>query len=185
MNKKEDVVNAARELFQTYGYKRVTMDEIAKKSNVTKKTIYTYFKDKDDLIKYFLKEELIKMKSIIEQIEKENLSFDLKIHKIISTLLEYRKEEKLLHFFTEEAKNLPSSVAKECVDKVNETIITEIKNLLEKAIQEKNVKQCNTELTSFLIYKIYVALIFEWDKPIDKSEVTDSLMQFLKYGLFN
>ena len=39
MNKKEIVINKARDLFTTYGYKKVSMDEIAKKANVTKKTI--------------------------------------------------------------------------------------------------------------------------------------------------
>ena len=57
MNKKEQIIEAARELFSSYGYKKVSMDEIAKKSNVTKKTIYTYFKDKGELIKYFLYED--------------------------------------------------------------------------------------------------------------------------------
>ena len=41
MNKKEIVIQTARELFTKYGYKKVSMDEIAKESNVTKKTIYT------------------------------------------------------------------------------------------------------------------------------------------------
>lgn len=184
MTKKEEVIKAARELFQTYGYKKVSMDEIARKSNVTKKTIYTYFKDKDDLIKYFLYEELEKMKNIIDKYENKDLPFDIKIHKMISSLLEFRKEEKLLHFFNEEAQNLPLGIANECSKLVNDAIINEIKTLLENAIEKGNVRKCNTELTSFLIYKIYVALMFEWDKPIDKKEVTESLMQFLKNGLF-
>ena len=68
MTKKEEVIEAARELFCKYGYRKVSMDEIAKKSNVTKKTIYTYFKDKNDLIKYFAYEEIGKMKQIIDKI---------------------------------------------------------------------------------------------------------------------
>ena len=35
--KEEQIIEAARDLFSTYGYKRVSMDEIAKKANVTKK----------------------------------------------------------------------------------------------------------------------------------------------------
>ena len=55
MSKKEKVIETARELFSKYGY-RISMDELAKEANVTKKTIYSYFKDKDELIKYFLYE---------------------------------------------------------------------------------------------------------------------------------
>ena len=65
MNKKEIVINKARDLFTTYGYKKVSMDEIAKEANVTKKTIYTYFKDKDDLcFILYVNEELEKMKKM-------------------------------------------------------------------------------------------------------------------------
>ena len=45
MTKKEVVIDTARELFSKYGYKKVSMDEIATNAIVTKKTIYTYFKD--------------------------------------------------------------------------------------------------------------------------------------------
>ena len=67
MEKKEVVINTARELFTKYGYKKVSMDEIARTSNVTKKTIYSYFKDKDELFRYFIEEELINMKQKIEK----------------------------------------------------------------------------------------------------------------------
>ena len=37
MNKREDILLVSKELFENYGYKKVSMDEIAKKANVTKK----------------------------------------------------------------------------------------------------------------------------------------------------
>ena len=58
MSKKDIVVEIARNLFSKYGYKKVSMDEVAKGAGVTKKTIYTYFKDKESMFKYFIDEEL-------------------------------------------------------------------------------------------------------------------------------
>lgn len=40
----------ADRLFMTYGFKRVTMDEIARELGISKKTIYQYFKDKDEIV---------------------------------------------------------------------------------------------------------------------------------------
>ena len=40
--KEELIVNSARELFKSYGIKKVSMNEIAKKAGVTKKTVYSY-----------------------------------------------------------------------------------------------------------------------------------------------
>ena len=44
--KQEQIIQAARKLFNKFGYKRVSMDEIAKEAGVTKKTVYSYFASK-------------------------------------------------------------------------------------------------------------------------------------------
>ena len=62
MNKKEMIIQTARDLFTKFGYKKVSMDEIAREAKVTKKTIYSYFKDKDSMFLYFVDEELEKIK---------------------------------------------------------------------------------------------------------------------------
>ena len=49
--KKDQVIEAARELFHQFGFKKVSMDEIAAKAGVTKKTIYMYFSSKEELLK--------------------------------------------------------------------------------------------------------------------------------------
>ena len=37
MNKRDIIIEEARKLFNSYGYKKVSMDELAKQANVTKK----------------------------------------------------------------------------------------------------------------------------------------------------
>ena len=185
MTKKQEVIAAARELFQTYGYKKVSMDEIAKKSGVTKKTIYTYFEDKDDLIRYFLLEEVKKMKEIVSKINKQNLPFDVKAHQIIYSLLEYRKQTKLLEFFNNESKGISFGIANEGSKLLYHTILSEIKKLLKKAIKDGDIRNCDTDITAFIVYKVYVALMFEYVRPINQQELADHLIQFLKTGIFS
>ena len=184
MSKKEEIIKGARELFRIYGYKKVTMDEIAQKSNVTKKTIYSYFKDKDDLIKYFLNESIDNMKKNIEKIEKENKSYVERIEKIICKLLKHKKEDEIIKKFAEEEENIPLGTAKEYMEILDGSITKEIKRILEKGIELGEVKKCDTDLASFLIYKMYVALMFEWDKPLGIKEVTENIMNILKSGIF-
>lgn len=50
METKERIQKKAQELFRRYGVKSVTMDEIATQLGVSKKTIYQYFSDKDELV---------------------------------------------------------------------------------------------------------------------------------------
>lgn len=45
---------AAKQLFNQYGYNKVTMDSIVQHSNVSKGTVYKYFRDKQDLYETIL-----------------------------------------------------------------------------------------------------------------------------------
>ncbi|MFJ1426930.1 TetR/AcrR family transcriptional regulator [Capnocytophaga canimorsus] len=47
---KEQLITIARDLLIDLGIKSVTMDDIAQKAGVSKKTLYNHFKDKTDLI---------------------------------------------------------------------------------------------------------------------------------------
>ncbi|MGV6829027.1 MAG: TetR/AcrR family transcriptional regulator [Flavobacteriales bacterium] len=46
----EKIIHFAGDLFLTYGFKSITMDEIASKMGISKKTIYKYFKTKTHLV---------------------------------------------------------------------------------------------------------------------------------------
>ena len=47
---KKDILKTAVELFLTYGFKSVTMDDIANALGMSKKTIYQYFENKTVLV---------------------------------------------------------------------------------------------------------------------------------------
>ena len=47
---KDKILESATEMFLTYGFKSVTMDDIAEKMSISKKTIYTHFSNKTKLV---------------------------------------------------------------------------------------------------------------------------------------
>lgn len=47
--REEDIINAAEKVFVLKGYSGTSMEEIAKEAQFTRKTVYQYFADKDDL----------------------------------------------------------------------------------------------------------------------------------------
>ncbi len=57
---KEYLIEEADKLFCQYGFKSVTMDDIAKHVGMSKKTIYQHFKDKNELVNILIKEKLSK-----------------------------------------------------------------------------------------------------------------------------
>ena len=49
-DQKQDIVIIAFKQFKQFGFKSVTMDDIARSSGVSKKTLYELFEDKDELV---------------------------------------------------------------------------------------------------------------------------------------
>lgn len=47
---KEDIISKAMDMFLTYGFKSVTMDDLAHEMGISKKTIYTHFNNKTQLV---------------------------------------------------------------------------------------------------------------------------------------
>ncbi len=69
-DKKKAIMQTALELFDQYGFDRVTVTEIAEKAHVSKVSIYNFFESKDNLrrilIKDMLDESLEKIKALIK-----------------------------------------------------------------------------------------------------------------------
>lgn len=60
MEPQDKILKISLELFFKYGIKRVTMDDIAKELGMSKKTIYQFYKEKDDLVSQLCQIELKK-----------------------------------------------------------------------------------------------------------------------------
>lgn len=58
MSTEEKIIKGAKELFFKYGVKSVTMDDVAKHLGMSKKTIYQYYQDKDEVVHSVMKSQI-------------------------------------------------------------------------------------------------------------------------------
>ncbi len=65
---KERILKGAMELFMKYGVRSVSMDDIARHLSISKKTIYHYFADKDDVVTLVAKDHLDKGRTEFESL---------------------------------------------------------------------------------------------------------------------
>ena len=184
--KKEQIIVAARNLFTKYGYKKVSMDEIAREANVSKKTVYAYFKDKEELLKYFIFEELDKMRVAVTSIENKKLPFLEMVHETIFTVLKYKKENNFLSTITKEAQDFKNQKIIEAIKILDTEVKQYIKNKLVYAKEHKYIRDCNLDVLTFVIYKVYMALIFESELDstnIDEKDISNEVFEILKNGI--
>lgn len=72
METKQRILVATQELFLKYGIRSVSMDDIAKHLSISKKTIYQYYKDKDEVVHELMKEKLKEDEKDFKALEKES-----------------------------------------------------------------------------------------------------------------
>ncbi|RLD78380.1 MAG: TetR/AcrR family transcriptional regulator, partial [Bacteroidetes bacterium] len=54
---KENILDVAQSIFRKYGFKKTTMDEIAKAARKGKSTLYYYFKSKEEIFAAVIEKE--------------------------------------------------------------------------------------------------------------------------------
>jgi AcrR family transcriptional regulator len=71
MEVKERILGKAADLFLRYGIRSITMDEIAAQLGISKKTIYQFFTDKDDMVSAVIDQEIHKNEEECVQFRKQ------------------------------------------------------------------------------------------------------------------
>jgi len=110
----ENILSLVSELYLKFGVKSVTMDDVSRHLGMSKKTLYQYVKDKNELVKMFVNFELEKNKHLFESVLMQNLNsieelFEINkfIRKLIASYnpaLEYDLEKYYPTLYTEMLK---------------------------------------------------------------------------------
>ena len=82
------LVDVARQLFAKKGVDNTTMNDIAVASTKGRRTLYTYFKSKEEIYVAVVESELDKLAEALDKVVAENITPDVKILKLIETHLD-------------------------------------------------------------------------------------------------
>ncbi|MGL4518815.1 MAG: TetR/AcrR family transcriptional regulator [Phocaeicola sp.] len=85
---KTKLVDVARQLFAKHGVDDTTMNDIAIASKKGRRTLYTYFKSKEEIYLAVIESELEVLSEAMEKVANQEISPDYKIIKLIETHLE-------------------------------------------------------------------------------------------------
>ncbi len=89
---RDRIVDVARQLFAKDGIENTTMNDIAKASKKGRRTLYTYFKNKDEVYLAVVKSELDTLSEKLKYVSEKDITPDQKIVEIIYVRLEAVKE---------------------------------------------------------------------------------------------
>jgi len=103
----DQIVETSKKLFMRFGIKRVTIEEICRKANVSKMTFYKYFPNKIELVKYLWNSWDDEGWGEIDKIDAMDIPFTEKLRLIITWKLKLLSEmspefiEEYVHFYPE------------------------------------------------------------------------------------
>lgn len=186
VDRKKLILEAATKSFSLFGYKATTMDQVAKIANVGKGTIYTFYKNKEELFKEIVQRMIEEMKYEAEQSFDQDLSFFENLHRAVYRILEFRQEHQLSLKLLQEEREIGTPAVQDMVNEMEEAIVSYIKEKLKVAIEKGYIQPCDPEITAFLMLKMYLALIFDWERnhdPLGKEEIAELFKVYLFKGL--
>ncbi|MDU0813432.1 TetR/AcrR family transcriptional regulator [Bacillus siamensis] len=186
VDRKKLILEAATKSFTQFGYKATTMDLVAKLANVGKGTIYTFFKNKEELFDDIFTTILREMKEHADEAMKPELSFHENVHRALVAILEFRKTHQLTIKIFQENAEIGTIAVQDVIAKMERAILSYIKEKIEWAIENGSIKPCDPELTAFVMLKLYIALIFDWEKnhpPLEKETIAELLEMYVGQGL--
>ena len=80
---REAIIKVARKLFAQQGIGNITMADIAQAANKSRRTVYTYFQSKEELLEASIEMEVKKISAATTKVAMSDLTPDKKIIKLI------------------------------------------------------------------------------------------------------
>lgn len=185
METKERILGKAHELFNRYGFRRVTMDEIALKSGMSKKTIYQSFANKDELVDAVVEEHINKS---VATCEDNSSKAENAVHEIFLNIdmIQDLMCEMNPAVYEDMEKFFPAAFTKFFHHK-NNYIFRKVQENLEKGIEEGYFREeLNIDvITKFRIETIFIPFnqsVFPYGK-YNLAEVEIETLELYLYGI--
>ncbi|MEK5067339.1 TetR/AcrR family transcriptional regulator [Sporosarcina sp. FSL K6-1508] len=181
MDRRQEILEAAAKSFSLFGYKATTMDQVAKIANVGKGTIYTFFANKEELFNAIVVKMINEMRAEADSVAVEGAPFEQNAHARLMRMLKFRETHLLYAKLIDEEKELRTPAVSEVLQSIEKEIVSYVKEKIEKAIAKGELKQCDTELVAYLLFKAYLALVADWGKT-HAHEITEERIVALLSG---
>ncbi|MBP1970070.1 TetR/AcrR family transcriptional regulator [Virgibacillus natechei] len=187
-NKRGLILDSAANSFSMYGFKGTTMDKVASLAGVGKGTIYTVFDNKEDLFDAVLQQIIIEMEHIFYKCILPEKSVSDNLYEALNQLLEFRKEHQVMMKLTYEVRMFGTDHSKQALDKIEDAIIQCVESQLIQAVEQKKIYASEPSITAFLLYKLYMSLVFDYEEKygrLDKDLIAKIFQQHFMYALIH
>ena len=154
--RREQILKAARELLHKKGINAASMNQIAKKAELGVATLYSYFKNKEDLFITLQQEGLDLLKSHVSKAINNAKSPEEKLKQIALSFLDFSQKRKnyyfIINYFISSPEILFEPQLKDKVDFQAEKTLIVAEQVIREGIETKVFKNLDSRRCSIMFW---------------------------------
>lgn len=183
---RQTIIEAAREIFARFGYRKATMDDIARAARKGKSSLYHYFRSKEEVFQAVIEQEAAEVKAeIFRSVQAQEKPQDKLRAYVITRMQAFKRVANLFTAFKDEYVESYGFI--ERIRKSYDRYEVEtIASILKSGVQSGVFTVKNLELTAYAIFTAAKGLEYSWalEPDIRKIETNiRSLLDVLFYGI--
>ncbi|NLW09727.1 MAG: TetR/AcrR family transcriptional regulator [Firmicutes bacterium] len=183
---RQNIIEAAREIFARYGFRKATMDDIARAARKAKSSLYHYFKSKEEVFREVVEQEAAEVKAEISRAVAAAETPQKKFRAYVLTrMTAFKRVANLFSAFKDEYLESYSFIER-LRENYNRYEIETITGILQEGLEMGAFIVKNLELTAYAIFTAAKGLEYSWALESDMKKIEtniDSLLDILFHGL--
>jgi AcrR family transcriptional regulator len=183
---RDQIIESARQIFRKYGFRKSTMEEVAKSAGKGKSSIYYYFTSKEDIYKAVIEKEAILLRneiqhalfSVVDPVEKIKVYVTVRMKTILAMINFYEaiRNEFLSHL----------DFINKIREKYDHEEILLVESILKEGVMMNKFTIDNTEFAAIGIVTALKGLeipIVKYNKQINLDDRIHHLLEILFFGI--
>jgi AcrR family transcriptional regulator len=184
---REEILNGARELFERFGFKKTTMEDIARQIGKSKSALYYYYKTKEEIFEAVVLNEIATSQAKTAEVVKKEVSAAKKFRVLFTYMLEEVKQKanKFSIFKSDMYEN--HFMFENIVRKRDSYVEEMLKDILILGISQQEVKMMNNaemtlwaKMVNLMLRSISNKIFLE-----DEFHLYGTQFEFMADSLFN
>ena len=183
---RDEILLGARDLFERFGFKKTTMEDIARQIGKSKSALYYYYKTKEEIFEGVILNEIETTHNMVAEAIKKEESAASKFRKLFTSLLEGVKQK--ANKFSFKSDLYENHFLFESIVKKRDSYMEElIKDILILGISQRDVKMMNNAEMSLWASMINITLRATANKIFleDDFNLSSSQLGFIADTFFN
>ena len=183
---REEILLGARDLFERFGFKKTTMEDIARQIGKSKSALYYYYKTKEEIFEGVILNEIESTHNMVAEAVKKEESAASKFRRLFTSLLEGVKQK--ANKFSFKSDLYENHFLFESIVRKRDSYIEElIKDILILGISQRDVKMMNNAEMTLWASMINITLKATANKIFleDDFNLSGSQLVFIADTFFN